>query len=115
MLVCKFCKKPGKFDRFSRKILCEEHGENQRQFTAIWTAISELQINSGELSSPRSLNTREDMRTPIEEKQLLLLRFLEERWNINYPRNLKGQGETPCITPRQRKLQPGRSHLRSSQ
>lgn len=76
MKNCKYCKETGQFDPVTRKVLCKEHVENQRQFKAIWEAITELRLSTEE-QSPSGSSTREDTRTPVEEREIPLIRFLE--------------------------------------
>lgn len=44
MKLCKYCKKPGNYDKLLGKVLCQEHRDVYLNFRCIWQAISELQF-----------------------------------------------------------------------
>ncbi|MFH1592719.1 MAG: hypothetical protein ABIB47_05120 [Candidatus Woesearchaeota archaeon] len=43
--LCKYCKKPGKFNPILRRVLCDEHQEMDMQFRSMWQAIVDLQMS----------------------------------------------------------------------
>ncbi|MDD5331478.1 MAG: hypothetical protein PHE43_01485 [Candidatus Nanoarchaeia archaeon] len=40
---CKYCKKPGKLDPLTGKVLCPEHRDIQMNLKSIWQAIAIIQ------------------------------------------------------------------------
>jgi len=46
MKLCKYCKKPGKYNPLLGKVLCEDHSDIYMNLRSVWEAITDLQLNT---------------------------------------------------------------------
>tara|TARA_Y100000034_G_scaffold9468_2_gene10127 strand:+ start:5688 stop:5840 length:153 start_codon:yes stop_codon:yes gene_type:complete len=46
MKLCKYCKKPGKYNSLLGKVLCEDHGDVYMNLRSVLEAITDLQLNT---------------------------------------------------------------------
>ncbi|MBI4154731.1 hypothetical protein HY498_01455 [Candidatus Woesearchaeota archaeon] len=46
MKLCKYCKKPGIYDRFLGNVLCDEHRDIYLNLRSVWEAIADIQMEN---------------------------------------------------------------------